>query len=145
MRIVVARPKARLTGRKSPVLRIRGSAAPPCDQAEERVKWASRLLQPWPTTRPSRWTKPDGVAWVSLNRPAVRNAINQQMQTELHEVWHGFRYDDDVRCVVLASEGEAFCTGIDRAEAVTDDNNAAMAAGNYPGVPDAVDVRRSRS
>src|SRR5918996_578110 len=79
--------------------------------------------------------KDDGIAWVTLDRPAVRNAINKQMQAELHEVWHGFRYDDDVRCVVLAGKGDAFCTGIDRAEAVSDENNAAMAAGNYPDYP----------
>ena len=77
----------------------------------------------------------DGVAWVTLNRPEVRNAINQQMQAELHEVWHGFRYDDDVRCVVLAAEGDHFCTGIDRAEAISEENSAAMAAGDYPGYP----------
>ena len=77
----------------------------------------------------------DGVAWVSLNRPAVRNAINQQMQDELAQLWTSFRYDDDVRCVVLTGEGEAFCTGIDRAEAVSADNNASMAAGDYPGYP----------
>ena len=80
-------------------------------------------------------TKDDGIAWVSLNRPAVRNAINKQMQAELHEVWHGFRYDDEVRCVVLTGEGDAFCTGIDRAEAVSDENNAAMAAGDFPDYP----------
>ncbi len=79
--------------------------------------------------------KADGVAWVSLNRPEVRNAINQQMQDELASVWTGFRYDDDVRCVVLTGEGPAFCTGIDRAEAVSDENNASMAAGDYPGYP----------
>ena len=79
--------------------------------------------------------KSDGVAWVSLNRPEVRNAINQQMQDELASVWTGFRYDDDVRCVVLTGEGPAFCTGIDRAEAVSDENNASMAAGDYPGYP----------
>jgi enoyl-CoA hydratase/carnithine racemase len=79
--------------------------------------------------------KDDGIAWVSLDRPAVRNAINKRMQAELHEVWHGFRYDDDVRCVVLTGEGDAFCTGIDRAEAVSDENNAAMAAGDFPDYP----------
>jgi enoyl-CoA hydratase/carnithine racemase len=79
--------------------------------------------------------KDDGVAWVSLNRPEVRNAINQVMQDELAAVWTAFRYDDDVRCVVLTGEGHSFCTGIDRGEAVSDDNNAAMAAGNYPGYP----------
>ena len=79
--------------------------------------------------------KDDGVAWVSLNRPEVRNAFNQKMQDELASVWTAFRYDDEVRCVVLTGEGEAFCTGIDRAEAVSDENNAAMAAGDYPGYP----------
>ena len=79
--------------------------------------------------------KDDGVAWVSLNRPEVRNAINQRMQDELAEVWTGFRYDDEVRCIVLTAEGDHFCTGIDRAEAVSEENNAAMAAGNFPGYP----------
>jgi enoyl-CoA hydratase/carnithine racemase len=79
--------------------------------------------------------KDDGIAWVSLNRPSVRNAINQQMQDELHEVWDGFRYDDDVRCVVLTGEGDHFCTGIDRGEAVSDENNSAMAAGDFPDYP----------
>ncbi len=37
--------------------------------------------------------------------------------------------------MVLTGEGESFCTGIDRAEAVSDENNAAMEAGNYPGYP----------
>jgi enoyl-CoA hydratase/carnithine racemase len=79
--------------------------------------------------------KDDGVAWVSLNPPQVRNAFNQRMQHELRELWTGFRYDDDVRCIVLTGEGESFCTGIDRAEAVSEDNNAAMADGRYPGYP----------
>jgi len=57
------------------------------------------------------------------------------MQQELHELWHAFRYDHDVRCVVLTAEGDHFCTGIDRAEAISDENNASMAAGDYPGYP----------
>ena len=77
----------------------------------------------------------DGVAWVTLARPEVRNAFNAKMQEELRGIWTGFRYDDDVRCVVLAAEGDHFCAGIDRAEAVSDENNQAMAAGNYPGFP----------
>jgi enoyl-CoA hydratase/carnithine racemase len=83
------------------------------------------------------FTKDDGVAWVSLNRPQVRNAINERMQAELREVWRDVRYDNDVRCVVLCGEGDAFCTGIDRNESVSEDNTDAMAAGNYPGYPTA--------
>ena len=77
----------------------------------------------------------DGVAWVTLARPEVRNAINQKMQDELRELWRSFRYDDDVRCIVLAAEGESFCTGIDRGEAISEENNEAMAKGKYPGYP----------
>ena len=64
--------------------------------------------------------KDDGMAWVSLNRPEVRNAINQRMQDELRDLWTAFRYDDEVRCVVLTGEGDSFCTGIDRGEAVSE-------------------------
>ena len=56
-------------------------------------------------------THDDGVATVTLARPEVRNAINQKMQDELRELWRSFRYDDDVRCIILAAEGASFCTG----------------------------------
>jgi enoyl-CoA hydratase/carnithine racemase len=79
--------------------------------------------------------KADGIAWVTLNRPEVRNAINQKMQDELHAIWHALRSDDDVRCVVLAAAGESFCTGIDRGEAVSEENTAAIAEGKFPGYP----------
>ena len=36
---------------------------------------------------------------------------------------------------VITGEGDAFCTGIDRSEAVSEDNNAAMARGDYPDYP----------
>jgi enoyl-CoA hydratase/carnithine racemase len=77
----------------------------------------------------------DGVVWVSLNRPQVRNAVNQQMQDELAALWTALRYDDSCRCVVLTAEGESFCTGIDRGEAISEENTDAMAAGNFPGYP----------
>ena len=90
------------------------------------------------------FAKHDGIARVRLNRPGVRNAINQQMQDELREVWDDIRYDGNVRCVILSGEGESFCTGMDRNEAVSEENTDAMAVGNYPGLPHRVDVRRPR-
>ncbi len=77
----------------------------------------------------------DGVAWLSLNRPQVRNAISQQMQDEMRDAWRTIRYDADVRCVVLTAEGDHFCTGIDRNEAISDDATDAIAEGNFPGYP----------
>ena len=61
----------------------------------------------------------DGVAIVTLNRPEVHNAFNMQMQEELRRVWRSLRGNDGVRAVVLTGAGEkAFCTGIDREEAI---------------------------
>jgi enoyl-CoA hydratase/carnithine racemase len=61
----------------------------------------------------------DGVAVVTLNRPEVHNAFNYAMQLELRQVWTSLRTNDDVRAVVLTGSGEeAFCTGIDRQEAI---------------------------
>jgi enoyl-CoA hydratase/carnithine racemase len=63
----------------------------------------------------------EGVAWVTLNRPDVMNAFNTTMQRELRSVWRWLRRHDDVRVVVLTGAGDkAFCTGIDRAEALAE-------------------------
>jgi enoyl-CoA hydratase/carnithine racemase len=75
----------------------------------------------------------DGVAIVTLNRPDVHNAFNEQMQAELRRVWRALRSNDGVRCVVLTGAGDkAFCTGIDRAETINtwlDDPNAVPPTG----------------
>lgn len=61
----------------------------------------------------------DGVAVVTLNRPEVHNAFDQQMQAELRALWQALRRNDDVRAIILTGAGEkAFCTGIDRAESI---------------------------
>lgn len=66
-----------------------------------------------------RYRADGGVAWVTLNRPDVLNAFNTTMLHELRSVWRSLRTDDGVRCVVLDAEGDrAFCTGVDRAEAM---------------------------
>ncbi len=57
----------------------------------------------------------DHVAWLTLNRPEVMNAINLQMQTELKDVWNRIRLDSDVHVTVLTGAGDkAFTTGLDR-------------------------------
>jgi len=42
----------------------------------------------------------DGIAWVVLNRPEKRNAMNPTMHYEMLEVWDELQFDDDVRIVV---------------------------------------------
>lgn len=59
------------------------------------------------------------VAWVTLNRPEVYNAFNNAMMREVASVWRHLRTRDDIRAAVLTASGDrAFCTGIDRGEAM---------------------------
>ena len=55
----------------------------------------------------------DKVAIVTLNRPEVRNAINDAMRSELVAILENIGKDDAVRAVVLTGEGKAFCAGGD--------------------------------
>ncbi|MCT4356337.1 enoyl-CoA hydratase/isomerase family protein [Streptomyces sp. Je 1-79] len=63
--------------------------------------------------------KETGVATVTLDRPGKHNAITLDMARRLAETWREFRYEDEVRAVVVTGAGtRAFCTGIDRAAEV---------------------------
>ena len=54
-----------------------------------------------------------GVETVTLNRPDVRNAFNDEVIAELTAVFLELAKRDEVRCVVLAGSGPAFCAGAD--------------------------------
>lgn len=59
----------------------------------------------------------DKVATITLNRPEVMNAFDQQMADECAEVWQRIMDDDSVNAIVLQAEGDrAFCSGRDVAE-----------------------------
>lgn len=61
-----------------------------------------------------RYEKSNARATVTLNRPAVLNAINHQVLTELNLAIKDASWDDDVAVLVLTGEGNrAFCTGAD--------------------------------
>lgn len=53
------------------------------------------------------------VATVTLNRPDVRNAFNETTIAELTDAFRQFDTRDDVRAIVLAANGPAFCAGAD--------------------------------
>ena len=54
-----------------------------------------------------------GVETVTLNRPEVRNAFNDEVIAELAAVFGELAKRPEVRCVVLAGNGSAFCAGAD--------------------------------
>lgn len=56
---------------------------------------------------------PANIALVWLNRPDVRNAFNDTMLAELTEAFRSLDAERDIRAVVLAAHGKAFCAGAD--------------------------------
>lgn len=58
----------------------------------------------------------DGVACITLNRPDVLNAFNDQLHADLFEAFTRAREDSAVRCIVLTGAGRAFCSGQDLKE-----------------------------
>jgi crotonobetainyl-CoA hydratase len=56
----------------------------------------------------------DHVAVVTIDRPAVLNALHPTAHRELDEVFTALRDDDDVRVIILTGAGDrAFCVGTD--------------------------------
>lgn len=59
----------------------------------------------------------EGIAWVTLNRPRVLNALNTAMRDELWEVLLAVRDDPEVRVAIFRGAGtRAFCSGADVSE-----------------------------
>jgi enoyl-CoA hydratase/carnithine racemase len=60
-----------------------------------------------------RYDKRGQVAYVTLNRPEVKNAIDIETHELLCEIWADFRDDPDLRVAVLTGAGDAFTAGAD--------------------------------
>jgi len=55
----------------------------------------------------------DGVATLTLNRPAQFNSLSEEMLTELQAALDAIAADTSVRVVVIGGAGKAFCAGHD--------------------------------
>lgn len=53
------------------------------------------------------------VATITLNRPDKFNALSEELLTELQQTLDSIRSNDQIRVVVLAATGRAFCAGHD--------------------------------
>jgi len=58
-------------------------------------------------------TKRDGIARVTLNRPELRNAFDDELIKRLTGVFQEISTDKSVRVMILAGNGPAFCAGAD--------------------------------
>ena len=59
------------------------------------------------------YTFSNGTATISLNRPEVYNALNDEITFELQDAFKSVARNNEVRVVVLAGQGKAFCAGQD--------------------------------
>ncbi len=55
---------------------------------------------------------------LTLNRPALRNAVNRRMKDELREALQRARDDEEIRAVVITGAGTAFSSGDDMNESL---------------------------
>jgi len=59
-------------------------------------------------------TEVDGkVATITLNRPEVLNALNDQLMDELGEALLAFDADDNIGCIIVTGSEKAFAAGAD--------------------------------
>src|SRR3954453_21272812 len=66
----------------------------------------------------------DGIATLTLNRPAQFNAINGAMLDDMQAALDAIADDESVRVVVISGAGRAFCPGHDLKEMVAHSNEA---------------------
>jgi enoyl-CoA hydratase/carnithine racemase len=58
----------------------------------------------------------DGIAWLTLNRPAQRNALSVALMSALQDAIDAIAKDGTVKVVVIAGAGPGFCAGHDLKE-----------------------------
>lgn len=60
------------------------------------------------------YEKRDGIAYITFNRPQVRNALSPEVFCRLVDAWKDYATDDSVRVAIITGTGErAFTAGAD--------------------------------
>lgn len=62
-------------------------------------------------------TLENGLYTITLNRPDVYNACNEDLTNELQQALQFAHDSDEVRCVIITGAGKAFCSGQDLKDA----------------------------
>ncbi len=76
------------------------------------------VIEQRPATDEVRLEIRDRVAYVTIDRPKVLNALDESATQALKAIWARIEADPQVRCVVLTGAGDrAFCTGADMSAA----------------------------
>jgi enoyl-CoA hydratase/carnithine racemase len=59
------------------------------------------------------YEKRDRIAYVTINRPEAKNAVDPETHELLWKTWEDFRDDDSLDVAILTGAGDAFCAGAD--------------------------------
>ncbi|MCP4369020.1 MAG: enoyl-CoA hydratase/isomerase family protein [Deltaproteobacteria bacterium] len=59
------------------------------------------------------YDKQNRIAYITLNRPEALNALDDELNSELWEIWDDFNKDDSLDVAILTGAGKAFCSGAD--------------------------------
>ena len=70
----------------------------------------------------------DGVAWLTMNRPAARNALSMRLMAAMDAELAAIAGDASVRVVVIAGAGPGFCAGHDLRDVRADPRRASYDA-----------------
>jgi 2-(1,2-epoxy-1,2-dihydrophenyl)acetyl-CoA isomerase len=76
------------------------------------------------------YEKIGSVGYITLNRPDVFNAFNNEQSYELQHVLKEVKKDQSIRVVVLTGSGKAFCSGQDL-KAIADSKNRSLSESLY--------------
>lgn len=59
------------------------------------------------------YQKKNSIAWMTLNRPQVLNALDRKLWREIYENLDRAEKDREIRAVIITGAGKAFCAGDD--------------------------------
>ena len=80
-------------------------------KSKTRARSGTRAPEPWGKNVLVEFE--DGIAWVTMNRPGKKNAINVELATEMVAVVDALEVDDRCGVLVLTGKGDAFSAGMD--------------------------------
>src|SRR3990167_8864663 len=75
-----------------------------------------------------RYEVRDHIAFITLNRPQAKNALNRAMRKELQTAYTDVKFNPGIWLAILTGEGDVFCSGKDLFEKVApeDDDGSVM-------------------
>lgn len=76
------------------------------------------------------YTVDSGIAWVYINRPEQRNALNRDTLVELIDIFQSIDRDESVRVAIFSGRGKLFVGGADLKELAAMDSIDYFAYGN---------------